>query len=148
MAADLQPANPDFVQRIQDVIQQQPLMRVMPIELAQAAPGDITIRVAHRDDLRQHHGYLHGGITALLADEACGLAGLSIVGPQQSVVTTDLSISYLRPGVGATYESHATIVRPGKRLSSCRCDVHAIAEDGGRKLIAIAQGSLMTLDHP
>ncbi|XAL98429.1 PaaI family thioesterase [Phycisphaeraceae bacterium D3-23] len=148
MHTDLQPANPDYVQRVEDIIERQPLMHAMQLELVEARPGDITLRVKHRDDLRQHHGYLHGGITALLADEACGLAGLSLVGAQQSVVTTDLHLSYLRPGVGIAYESRATIVRPGKRLSACRCDLHAVADDGSRKLFAIAQGSLMTLDHP
>ncbi|MFI4859679.1 MAG: PaaI family thioesterase [Phycisphaerales bacterium JB063] len=148
MAQAHQPADPDYAQRVRDIIKQQPLMNILDMTLVDARPGDITIRVQHRDDLQQHHGYLHGGITALLADEACGLAGLSLVGPRQSVVTTDLHLSYLRPGVGVAYVSHATVVRAGRKLSTCRCDVHAQADDGSQKLIAIAQASLMTLEHP
>lgn len=147
MAEHLQPADPGFRERLAELVASQPLMKWMGIELVDARPGDVTVALAHTDTLRQSHGYLHGGVSALLADEACGLTALSLVRDTQSVVTSDLSVSFLRPGVGVRYEARAYVVRPGRNLTSCRCDVHAIAEDGSRKLIAIAQASLMNLDR-
>jgi len=146
MPDTFQPADPHFEQRLHDTLAGQPMMQLLGVELIDVKPGDITVRLTHQDTLRQHHGYLHGGVTAMLADEACGFAALSLVADHRSVVTSDLSVSFLRPGVGAYYEARAAVVRPGKNLTSCRCEVHAYEQDGSRKLIAITQASLMTLD--
>lgn len=148
MAETYQPADPCFRERLATTIAGQPLMQQLGVELSDIKPGEVTIALPHHDGLRQHHGYLHGGVTALLIDAICGLTALSLVGDQQSVVTTDLSISYLRPGVGAQYAARGNVVRQGKRLTRCRCDVFAYAQDGSRKSIAIAQASLMILDQP
>lgn len=146
MADPLQPTDPDYAARLRETIAGQPMMQLIGAEIVHALPGDVTVRLPHRDTLRQHHGYLHGGVTAMIADEACGLAALSLVAEDRSVVTTDLSVSFLRPGVGASYEARATVVRPGRQLIRCHCEVHALDDRGGRKLIGIAQASLMTLD--
>ena len=146
-----QPADPDYHQRLRETVLGQPMMQMLGVELTDAKPGDVTVRLAHDDRYRQHHGYLHGGVTAMLADEVCGLTALSLVAAHQRIVTSDLSVTFLRPGVGATaYDARAVVVRPGRNLTACRCTVRALAKDGTSKEIAIAQATTMTLDntHP
>lgn len=146
MTTTYTPADPDYLDRLQETVAGQPIMQLLGVTIKRATPGDVAIQLDHHDRLRQHHGYLHGGVTAMLADEACGLAALSLVGPDRSVVTSDLSVTYLRPGVGVRYEARATVVRPGRNLTALRCEVHAFTSDGAGKLIGIAQATTMTLD--
>ncbi len=146
MTTPFTPADPHWLDRLQQTVAGQPMMQMLGVAIHHAEPGDVTIRVDHHDRLRQHHGYLHGGVTAMLADEACGLSALSLVGPNNSVVTSDLSVSFLRPGVGQRYEARATVIRPGRNLTALRCEVHAYDPHGTGKLIGIAQATTMTLD--
>lgn len=141
------PTDPGYRDRLRETLEGQPMMQLFGVTLEQADPGDVTLGLAHSVRLQQHHGFLHGGITAMLTDAACGLGALSLVGPNQSVVTSDLSITYVRPGVGTRYQARATVVRPGRNLTNCRCDVVAFADDSSQKLIAIAQATTMTLDR-
>lgn len=60
--------------------------------------GESELTLALRPEMTQHHGYAHGAIVGLMADNACAWAGASVAG---DVVTGGYTIDFLRPAKGS-----------------------------------------------
>ena len=61
------------------------------------------------------------------------------------MLTSGVSISYIRPASGVTLQAEAEVTYTGRRQAVCRCDLYAVAEGGARVLSAIAQGSVLAV---
>ena len=53
-----------------EVFESIPYLQLLGMELVKLNPGEATVRLRMRDELRQPHGLLHGGATASLIDTA------------------------------------------------------------------------------
>jgi uncharacterized protein (TIGR00369 family) len=124
------------------ILAAQPFSRLVGAELTRFEPGTAVLEIGIRDDLRQHDGHLHGGVLAYAADAAVTFAAGSTLGP--SILTSGLTISYLRPAQGHSLRAEAHVVHTGARQVVARCDLYAVGEDGETTLCAVAQGSAMT----
>lgn len=118
----------------------QPFTAWTGVELVRVERGLVETRLALRaEDMTQHHGFLHGGLVAFLADNAAAYAAATEVG---DVLTSQFSLNFLSPGVGEAFRTRAEVVKAGKRQVTVRVDV--FAEAGGReKLIAIATVTIL-----
>jgi acyl-CoA thioesterase len=77
-------------------------------------PGVAEVLIIVNEPLQNAQGMAHGGALATLCDLAMGLACVTM---GKMVVTTDLSISYLRAAkVGQTLIARGEIVKDGKNL--------------------------------
>ena len=77
--------------------------------------GDNEVSVpAVREELRQQHGFVHGGVISYLADNALTFAGALVLGPR--VITAEYKINYLRPAVNGTLVARAKLVYAGRHL--------------------------------
>jgi uncharacterized protein (TIGR00369 family) len=94
------PADPGFERRVRQSFERQAFTAGLGATLARVAPGEVDVAVAHRPDLAQQHGYLHGGVTAAIADVACGYAALSLMPPGVAVLTVEFTVNMLAPGRG------------------------------------------------
>jgi uncharacterized protein (TIGR00369 family) len=117
----------------------QPFSRQLGAELEEFREGLAVLRLELRDDLKQQHGFAHGGVVCYLADNALTFAGGSALGP--ACVTSEFKINYLRPALGEALVARATVVHAGKSQAVCRCDVFAV-QDGAETLCALAQGTI------
>lgn len=121
-----------------------PVARLIGFKLTEASAG------AARGELNltSHHagpgGTAHGGILCGLADAAMGLAFLSTLKPQQSAVTVELKINFLRPVCKGRLSALAQVVHRGKRLGFVECEV----SDQTGRLIAKASSTCMVLAQP
>lgn len=106
--------------------------KMVGMALVDMRPGEATIAVEMRDELRQPHGLLHGGITATLIDTAMAFAVVTKLAEGEKASTIDLSVHYLRPHTQGTFSCTAKVVRAGKRILTLSADV--VNEHG--KLIA------------
>lgn len=106
-------------------------------------PGRAVLEVDIRDELKQQNGFVHGGVLAYAADNSVTFAAGTVLGP--AVLTSGVTISYVRPASGALLRAEATVASSGKRQAVCRCDVFAVTEDGEQTLCAVAQGSVSTV---
>lgn len=124
---------------LREVIKIQPFTRWTGIEILKAEDGVVETRlVLRREDMTQHHGFLHGGLVGFLADNAAAYAAATLVG---DVVTSQFSLNFLAPGIGEAFRARAHVVKAGKRQVTVRVDV--IAEQGDKeKLIAVAQATI------
>ena len=117
----------------------QPFSTLLGTELVQIGERDVTLRLPIRDDLRQQHGFVHGGVTSYLADNALTFAGALALGPR--VVTGEYKINYLRPAVRGTLLARAELIYAGRGHAICQCRVYVI--DGEKEtLVALAQGTI------
>lgn len=95
----------------------------MGMRLVDIRPGEATIKIEMRDDLRQPHGVLHGGVTASLIDTAMAFAIITRLAPGEKATTIDLTVHYLRPHVEGTFTCTASVIRAGKRIITVSADV-------------------------
>ena len=116
------------------------LMRLLGAELVEAADGTCVIEVGFRDDLTQHHGFIHAGVIGALLDTAGGLAAATAAGTE-GVLTVEYKLNLLRPAAGERLRAEATVLRAGRNLVVTRGDAFVDGE-----LCAAMQQTVMLVD--
>ena len=124
------------------VLTSQPFSVLLGAELLYFSQGRAEIKVPIRLELKQQHGFVHGGVISYAADNALTFAGGSVLGP--GVVTSEFKINYLRPAMGDFLLAKATVVYSSKSQAVCRCDVF-MSEGGKESLCATSQGTISKL---
>lgn len=115
---------------------------MLGVELVAYTEGQAELRLPIRDDFKQHHDFVHGGLLGVLADMGLAFAGGSLLG--MAVVTSEYKINFVRPAMGEMLIAKSTVVHAGKNQAVCRCDVLAV-RDGSETLCATAQGTITRL---
>ncbi len=118
----------------------QPFSVLLGTRLTAFGDGAAILEVDVRDELRQQHGFVHGGVLAYLADNALTFAGGTVLGA--AVLTAGMTVDYLRPGRDGVLRARATVADATARQAVCRCEVVAVAPDGTETVCAIAQGTI------
>ncbi len=108
--------------------------KMIGMKLVAMKPDEATIEIEMRDQLRQPHGLLHGGVTATLIDTAMAFAVITVLTKEEKASTVDLNVYYLRPHTDGKIFCTAKIIKAGKRLLTVSAEV---ANEQG-KLIATA----------
>ncbi|MGH8286690.1 MAG: PaaI family thioesterase [Steroidobacteraceae bacterium] len=124
------------------VLAAQPFSVLLGAELVAFAEGFAELKIPIRTELKQQHGFVHGGVVSYAADNALTYAGGSVLGP--ALVTSEFKINYVRPAVGDYLIARATVVHAGKSQAVCRCDVF-VSSEGKESLCATAQGTIARL---
>lgn len=102
--------------------------------------GESELLLELRSDMTQHHGYAHGAIVGLMADNACAWAGASVVG---DVVTGGYTVDFLRPAKGERLRAKGTVIKAGKRQVIVRSDVWAESDGAEPVHVAAAQATIV-----
>lgn len=134
----------DCEARVRDSFARQTAMATIGAEVAHVAPGEVDLRMAYRGDLAQQHGYLHAGIVAALADTACGYAAYTLMPPGADVVSVEFKLNLMAPALGDSFVARGRVKKAGRTLTVANADVFA-QKDGGERLVATMQATLMTL---
>lgn len=116
----------------------------LALEPVRCWEGEAEILLALRPDMTQHHGYAHGAIIGVMADNACAWAASSAVG---DVVTGSYTINFLAPAKGERLRSKGTVVKAGKRQVVVRADVWAESDGLEPTLVAVAQATIVPTGH-
>ncbi|WP_100260015.1 PaaI family thioesterase [Qipengyuania seohaensis] len=102
--------------------------------------GEAEILMDIRPEMTQHHGYAHGAIVGLMADNACAWAASSAIG---DVVTGNYTINFLAAATGQRLRSKGSVVKAGRRQVVVRADVWSESDDADPVLVAIAQATVV-----
>ena len=102
--------------------------------------GSSELLLVLRPEMTQHHGFAHGAIVGLMADNACAWAGASVAG---DVVTGGYTINFLRPALGQRLRAKGEVIKPGKRQVVVRGDVWAESDDAEPEHVATAQATII-----
>lgn len=124
------------------VLASQPFSVLLGAELLRFSAGSAELKVPIRAELKQQHGFLHGGVISYAADNALTYAGGSALG--KGVVTSEFKINYVRPAIGDFIVARATVVHAGRNQAVCRCEVY-VSDKGAESLCAMAQGTITRL---
>ena len=117
----------------------QPFSVLLGAELTGFSEGSAELKVPIREELKQQHGFLHGGVISYAADNALTYAGGSVLGPD--VITSEFKINYMRPVMGDFIIARAKVIYAGKNQAVCRCDIY-VGSGGKENLCATAQGTI------
>ncbi len=108
------------------------------------AADDGSARIAFEvtDEHLNPAGTLHGGVLATLVDTAMGTAVRSATGDDDVPATSQLTVTYLRPGKPGPLEVTARVRTKGEHLTVCEAEVE---QDG--KAIGHAVATFALLHH-
>ncbi|PSF12690.1 PaaI family thioesterase [Marinobacter shengliensis] len=120
------------------ILAQQPFSVLLGTELKAFEPGKAELSLIVKEELKQQHGFVHGGVVSYLADNALTYAGGSVLGDS---VTSEYKINYLRPAIGERLIAKARVLSSGKRQAVCQCEIVA-TDSGEERMIAVAQGTI------
>jgi uncharacterized protein (TIGR00369 family) len=122
----------------------QSIHELLDVEVVEAGPGRVVMRLPVNWKVHQPYGILHGGVSALLAESAASFGGALAAGPDRSVVGMELNASHLRPLRDGHLTATATPVRVGRSVQVWRI---ALTDDEGRA-VCEARCSLAVVDPP
>lgn len=131
-----------FLAMGREVLAKQPFSQLLGAQLQALSSGQCELHLPMAPQLRQQHGFAHGGAVSYLADNALTYAGGTAM--RVPVVTSEFKINYVRPAVGELLIARAQAVHVGRSQAVCRCDVFAV-QGGVEKLCAVAQGTIAAL---
>jgi uncharacterized protein (TIGR00369 family) len=134
---------PGFRARVAESFAAQPFMALLGARLLRVEAGRCAVEVPFRPDLTQQHGFLHAGVLATIADNACGYAALSLMPREAGVLTAEFKLNLVRPARGIAAVARAEVVKPGRTLLVARADVLVRAEDGTEELCAVMLATMM-----
>ena len=129
---------PAFIAALKDIFEEKiAFNRVLGLQITQIAPERVTARIAMKPELIGHYGHqrIHGGVISAGLDAMGGLAVMAAIGARHmeeaplqrlqrfaKLGTIDLRVDYLRPGIGASFELRAEVLRLGSRVASTRME--------------------------
>jgi uncharacterized protein (TIGR00369 family) len=121
--------NTDYVKDIQEKLQRQFFMHLVGFKLTEISAGKVCGELVLEEKHLQQNYFVHGGVMATAADVVMGFAAYSLAPKGHGVVTVDLNISFLNPGIGTKLIAEGRVVKPGKSIFFCEADLW-VEKDG------------------
>ena len=128
----------DYMKRV--AVQGSGFTRFAGVEPLKVWEGESELTLALRPDLTQHHGFAHGAVVGMMADNACAWAAASVCG---DVVTGSYTIHFLAPARGEQLRAKGQVVKVGRRQVIVRAEVWAESEGTAPVLAAIATATIV-----
>lgn len=117
--------DPQFAQKVAASFAAQSMMETMGATLSSVEPGAVTITSTIPDGALQQQGAAHAGLTFSIGDSAAGFAALSLMPPDQEVVTSEIGIHLLAPAMGDHLVAKGRVLRLGRRQIISEAEVWA-----------------------
>ncbi len=109
-----------------------PFVVALGFSLTGAEPDAAEVSFAANESHRQQDGFIHAGVVSTLADHAGGAAGWTRVRADDTVLSAEFKITFLRPAIGPELLCRARVLKAGKRLIFTQAEVF----DSGGALVA------------
>ncbi len=114
-----------------------PVMRdLWRFEVTEFRKSGATMEVDVRPELGHLPGWFQGTTITAIAEFAGGLAGLATLPRGWSAATVDQHIKFIGPARGERLVAKARVIRPGRTITTCQCEVYAV-ENGAERLCAV-----------
>jgi uncharacterized protein (TIGR00369 family) len=117
---------------------------LLDVEVLEAGPTCVVLRLPVTWKVHQPYGILHGGVSALLAESAASFGASLAAGPDRQVVGIELNASHLRSVRDGHLTATATPLRAGRTVQVWAI---TLTDDEGRTICA-ARCSLAVLGAP
>ncbi len=138
-------AEADFVEMVQEKIGGNHFSQYIGINIHHIAEGEIEATLNLADHHLQQMGFVHGGVTATFADVVSGFAAYTLVKRGQGVVTADLRVSYLNPGLGTKVYARGYVIKAGSRMHFCEAELWVLDAQNNRIDIAKSSSTMVVI---
>jgi uncharacterized protein (TIGR00369 family) len=132
------PAQENFKENVMAKIKANTFTNYIGFEMIELEAGKAMGRLPVKPDFYQQLQFLHGGLTATVADIVMGFAAFTLVQKDQHVVTAQLQTSYLNPVVSDFLYAKGYVIKAGQRLYFCEAELWTEKND---KTILVAKAS-------
>lgn len=105
----------------------------------------VAVGIDVREDMTQHHGFVHGGCVSALADMAAAWAGAISSG--RDVVTSSFTMHFVSPALGSRLEARANAIRTGNTVATVEVQIFAQSPEKDEKLCAAGIASIAILPN-
>lgn len=119
-----------------------PFYRLLGLEVIRFGEGTSEVRLRWQDALGNLSGSVHGGALMALGDVGTAFAIFSLLPAHTTLVTVDLTMSFLAASRGTDLICRGRAVRVGRTLATGEGRI----EDGGRTLVATCLGTFLVRD--
>jgi len=115
--------NPDFKEDIQERLTRQFFMKLMGFDLTKIELGHVEGELEIEEKHLQQNYFVHGGVMATASDIVMGFAAYSLLPKGFGVVTVDLGVQFLNPGIGDKLKAIGRVVKPGRNITFCEAEI-------------------------
>lgn len=136
--------NPDFKADIEEKLQRQFFMKLMNLKLTEINEGEMYAELDVEQIHKQQKGFVHGGVIATMADVVAGFAAVSLVPKGHHVVTAEIKVSYLHPGMGKRLYARGWVIRQGRHLNFCESEIYEKINDE-KRVVAKSSSTMATI---
>ena len=98
-------AKDGFQEQVLKTIGGQHFAKTLDISPVSIEYGTVTLKMPVQPKIFQQLGYVHGGAITALLDTATGMCSVTLLGPDESALTSELKVNFLGPG--KTFCAHA-----------------------------------------
>ena len=141
-AAAFQSANPDYQARITRELNAQGVTPLFDIVIDHQEAGRVTLSMPITPKIVQQYQVVHGGMVAMIADSASGLAAISLLPPEDGALSIEFKINLLGPGRGERMIARGEVIKAGRTVIVSKADVYCV-ENGIETHTAILTNTLL-----
>ncbi len=94
-----------------------PYWNLIGLREVELKDGTSVIELPIKREITQRRGTVHGGVLASLVDSSIGAAIRSVLPPGMSIITAELKLNYIRPGVGTKFIGRGSVIHMGRTLA-------------------------------
>lgn len=123
------PANPHWEARIRHELSVQGVTPIFDVVIDDCAPGRLAISMPLKPAALQQYKVVHGGIVAMLADSASGLAVATLLPAEDGMLSIEFKINLLAPSRGERMIARGAVVKLGRTVAVAEADVFCL--EGG-----------------
>ncbi|SDG71938.1 PaaI family thioesterase [Roseospirillum parvum] len=128
-------------QQVIDIVERElPFARYVGAEVDEIGPGHVVCRMRYKPELVRPGGTISGPALMSLADFAMFVAVMSLIGPVELAVTTNLNINFLRKPGQEDVLAVGSVLKQGKRLAVMEVDLYS-GEIGPDNMVAHVTGT-------
>ncbi len=114
-----------------------PISQLVGLDVQPPVEGEVgraVVLLAANSTMHNPMGFVHGGVIALLADAAMGIAFGRTLEDKHGFATVEMKTSFIRPVKSANLRAEAQLVTRGLRIGFVECEI----KDHRGKLVATA----------
>jgi uncharacterized protein (TIGR00369 family) len=93
------------------------------MKLVEVGEGACSVELVTDERHLQHHGFVHAGVVATLADHAAGGAARSVAPAGSDVITIEFKINFLKPAPAGKLLATARVLRAGRTVIVAETEV-------------------------
>lgn len=94
-----------------------PFWTLLGMELVDVRKGWAIVRLPFDEKLTQADGIAHGGSTFSAADAAVAMALIGLIDRNETIVTLEMKLNYIRPFTKGTIRAEAVIIQKGSKTA-------------------------------